>query len=149
MEEFTKVLEMKRQLSTVYYSQTDGQTGRINQEIETFLQYYMNYQQDNWIDWLAIAEFQYNDKKHVATRRILFELNFERHLWKDNLVVQMEVSRVEEFFIGIQKSWKQATKAIEEAQKRMKKQFNKKRQNPQGLRVRNNMWLENKNIHAN
>ena len=31
----------------------------------------------------------------------------------------------------------------------MKKQFNKKRQNPQGLKVRNNMWLENKNIPAN
>jgi len=51
----------------------------------------------------------------------------------------MEIPRVEEFLIGIQKSWKQATKAIEEAQKRMKKQFNKKRQNLQGLKVRNNM----------
>jgi len=37
MEEFTKVLETKRQLSTVYHSQTDGQTERINQEIEIFL----------------------------------------------------------------------------------------------------------------
>ena len=30
MEEFTKVLETKRQLSTVYHSQTDSQTERIN-----------------------------------------------------------------------------------------------------------------------
>ena len=37
MEEFTKVLGTKRQLSTVYHSQTDGQTERINQEIEIFL----------------------------------------------------------------------------------------------------------------
>jgi len=37
MEEFTKVLETKRQLSMVYHSQTDGQTERINQEIEIFL----------------------------------------------------------------------------------------------------------------
>ena len=47
MEEFTKALETKRQLSTAYYPQTDGQTERINQEIGTFLQYYVNYQQDN------------------------------------------------------------------------------------------------------
>jgi len=37
MEEFTKVLGTKRQLSTAYHSQTDGQTERINQEIGTFL----------------------------------------------------------------------------------------------------------------
>ena len=37
MEEFTKALGTKRQLSTVYHLQTDGQTERINQEIGTFL----------------------------------------------------------------------------------------------------------------
>jgi len=31
----------------------------------------------------------------------------------------------------------------------MKKQFNKKRRNSQGLKVSDNMWLENKNIHSN
>jgi len=47
IEEFTKVLETKRKLSTAYYPQTDGQTERINQEIGMFLRHYMNYQQDN------------------------------------------------------------------------------------------------------
>jgi len=37
IEEFTKVLGTKRQLSTAYHSQTDGQIERINQEIGTFL----------------------------------------------------------------------------------------------------------------
>ena len=64
-------------------------------------------------------------------------------------MVQIEIRRVEEFLAGIQRSWKQATKAIEEAQKNIKRQFNKKRQNPQGLKVGDNMWLENKNIQLN
>ena len=38
---------------------------------------------------------------------------------------------------------------MEEAQKNMKKQFDKKRKNPQGLRARDHVWLENKNIHSN
>ena len=38
---------------------------------------------------------------------------------------------------------------MEEAQRSMKKQFDKKRRNPQELKVRDNMWLENKNIHLN
>ena len=47
MEEFTKALGTKRQLSTAYHPQTDGQTKRINQEIGTFLRHYVNYQQDD------------------------------------------------------------------------------------------------------
>ena len=95
-----------------------------------FLWHYMNYQQDNWTEWIAVAEFQYNDKKYAATEKTLFKLNFGRHPWKGDLVVQMEIPQIEEFLIGIQKSWEQTTKVIEEAQKMMKKQFDKKRQNP-------------------
>ena len=91
MEEFTKALGTKRQLSIVYHPQTDSQTEIINQEIGTFLRHYVNYQQDNWTNWLAAAEFQYNDKKHVATGRTPFELNFGRHPWKEDLMVQMEI----------------------------------------------------------
>ena len=38
---------------------------------------------------------------------------------------------------------------MEEAQKNMKQQFDKKRRNPQGLKVGNYVWLENKNIQSN
>ena len=64
-------------------------------------------------------------------------------------MVQTEIPRVEEFLVGLQKSWEQVTKAMEEVQKSMKKQFDKKRRNPQGLKVGDNVWLENKNIHLN
>jgi len=64
-------------------------------------------------------------------------------------VVQSEIPRVEEFLAELQKSWKQATKIMEEAQKNMKRQFNKKRQNLQGSKVEDNVWLENKNIQLN
>jgi len=37
IEELTKAVGMKRQLSTAYHPQTDGQTERINQEIGMFL----------------------------------------------------------------------------------------------------------------
>ena len=95
------------------------------------------------------AEFQHNNKKHAATDRTPFKLNFGRHPWKGDLMVQMGIPRIEDFLIEIQKSWEHATKAMEEAQKNIKKQFDKKRQNPQGLKVRDNVWLENKNIHSN
>ena len=121
MEEFTKALGTKRQLSMAYHPQTDGQTERINQEIGTFFHHYVNYQQDDWTNWLAAAEFQYNDKKYAATRKTPFELNFGRHHWKGDLMVKMDIPQVEEFLSGLQRSWEQATKAMEEAQRNMKK----------------------------
>ena len=104
IEEFTKALGTTRQLLIAYYSQTDGQTEWINQEMGTFLWYYINYQQDNWMEWLAAAEFQYNNKRHAVTGKTLFELNFGRHPWKSDLMVQTEFPRLEEFLIGLQKS---------------------------------------------
>jgi len=67
MENLMKALGTRRMLLTAYHPQTDGQIERINQEIGTFLRHYVNYQLDNWTEWLAAVEFQYNDKKHVAT----------------------------------------------------------------------------------
>ena len=56
-------------------------------------------------------------------------------------MVQSEFPRVEEFLAELQKSWEQAMKSMAEVQKNMKRQFDKKRQNPQGLKAGDNMWL--------
>ena len=53
------------------------------------------------MEWLATAEFQYNNKRHMVIERTLFELNFGRYSWKGDLIVQSEISRVEEFLVGL------------------------------------------------
>jgi len=47
--------------SMAYHPQTDGHTDRVNQEVEQFLQLFMNQHQDDWYKWLSIAVFAYND----------------------------------------------------------------------------------------
>ena len=64
-------------------------------------------------------------------------------------MVQMGIPQVEEFMKHLQKSWKYAAHAMEESQKNMKWQFDKKRWNPQGLKAGDQVWLENKNIQLN
>jgi len=78
------------------------------------------------MEWLTAVEFSYNNKKHAATGQTLFELNFGRYPWKDNLMVQMKFSKLEEFLIGLERSWEKAMKAMEVAQKTIKKQFDRK-----------------------
>ena len=132
MEDLTKTLGMKRILSMVYYPQTNRQMKQINQEVEAFLQHYVNYQQDNQTEQLPTAEFQYNDKKYATTEHTPFKLNFGRPLQKGNLTVKMKLPKLEDFLEGLQRSQEVAKKSIEVA---MKKQFDIKRHNSQGLKV--------------
>ena len=58
--------KIRRRLSTAFHPQTDGQTERQNQTLEQYLRSYVAYQQDNWADWLPMAEFAYNNSHHMA-----------------------------------------------------------------------------------
>ena len=59
-------LKINHKLSTAFHPQTDGQTERQNQELETYLRIYMNYRQDDWVKLLPYAEYAYNSKEHSA-----------------------------------------------------------------------------------
>src|SRR5882724_4363011 len=61
-----QLLGIKANLSTVYHPETDGQTEWVNQILEQYLQVYINYQQDDWVNLLPLAEFTYNNM-HSAT----------------------------------------------------------------------------------
>ena len=52
----------------------------------------------------------------MAIEQIPFVLNFGRHSWKGNLIVQIELPKLEEFLMGLQRSWKEAMKSIKTAQ---------------------------------
>ena len=42
-------LAIKRRFSTAFHPQTDGQTERMNQTVESYLRCYVNYTQDDWV----------------------------------------------------------------------------------------------------
>src|SRR5882724_5646512 len=61
-----QLLGIKANLSTSYHPETDSQTERVNQILEQYLQVYVNYQQDDWVN-LPLAEFAYNNTSHSVT----------------------------------------------------------------------------------
>src|SRR5258705_7237412 len=77
--ELAALLGVKLTPSTSYHPQTDGQMERMNQEIEAYLQVFMSHQQDDWANWLPLAEFAYNNKVHAATHQTPFELDAGQH----------------------------------------------------------------------
>ena len=62
MKDLYQLLGIEGNLFTAYHPQTDGQTECINQEIEQYLRVYINFRQNNWLEWLSTVEFSYNDK---------------------------------------------------------------------------------------
>ncbi|KAL2004781.1 hypothetical protein VTN00DRAFT_3309 [Thermoascus crustaceus] len=63
-------------LSTTAHPQTDGQTEWMNQTLEQYLRCYINYQQDNWVELLPMAQFTYNSAKNETTQELLFYANY-------------------------------------------------------------------------
>ena len=47
-------------MSTAYHPQTDGQSERVNQQLEQTLRAFINYKQDNWVSLLSFIEFSIN-----------------------------------------------------------------------------------------
>jgi len=76
MKELNNLLGIQTKLSTAYYPQTDGQTERVNQELEQYLRVFIDHRQEQWPDWLGTAEFAYNNKIHVATKVLPFKVNY-------------------------------------------------------------------------
>lgn len=76
MSALGQLLNIKLNHSTAYHPETDGQTERTNQTLESYLRMYTNYQQDDWADLLPIAEFAYNNAPHSATQTSPFFANY-------------------------------------------------------------------------
>ena len=51
-------------------------------------------------------EFQYNNKKHLAIGYIPFKLNFGQHPWKRDLIIEIELPKLETFLRELHRSWK-------------------------------------------
>jgi hypothetical protein len=47
-------------MSSSFHPQTDGQTGRVNQTLETYRQHFVSVGLDDWDTLLSHAEFAHN-----------------------------------------------------------------------------------------
>jgi len=129
MKELNKVLGIKTRLFTAYHPETDGQTERTNQELEQYLRMYVNHRQNNWSEWLAMAEFAFNNKIHTATKMLLFQANYGR---EPRMVFDIRKKgknvKAEEFTREMKNRHEEARVALVKAQEEMKKQADRKKE---------------------
>lgn len=75
-------------MSSARHPQTDGQSEKLNQCIETFLHCMVHACPKKWSDWLALAEYWYNTAHHSAINTTPFFALYgyhPRHLGVESL----------------------------------------------------------------
>lgn len=73
-QELCERLGIKSRLSTAYHPQTDGQTERMNREIEAYLRIYCGSHPESWMDHLADIEFSHNQRVNTNSGKTPFEI---------------------------------------------------------------------------
>jgi hypothetical protein len=66
------LLGIKQNISTVYHPQTDGQSERTNQSLETYLRLYCDSQQHEWSKLLPLAQYVRNSWPNATTKQAPF-----------------------------------------------------------------------------
>lgn len=61
------------QLSTSYHPQTDGQTEVVNKCLETHLRCFTLEKQHQWVQWLPLTKWWYNNNYHEPTKMTPYE----------------------------------------------------------------------------
>jgi len=72
-------MKIDARLSTAFHPETDGQTERVNAIMEQHLRAYVSYLQDDWVDYLFLAEFAGNNLISDTTTLSPFYANLGYH----------------------------------------------------------------------
>lgn len=71
-----ETMKIKQGLSTAFHPQSDGQTEILNQVLEQYLRSYVNHQQDDWVEWLPLAQWAYNSSEIDNMKMSPFRANY-------------------------------------------------------------------------
>jgi hypothetical protein len=70
------VLGTRTVMSSSFHPQSDGQTNRVNQTLETYVRHYVSIELNDWDTLLSCAKFAYNAAYHESIRLTPFKFNF-------------------------------------------------------------------------
>ena len=148
--QFCYYLWVRLGYSTAFHPQTDGQTERQNQTLEQYLRSYVGYLQDDWIFWLPVAQFAYNNSLHSTLGESPFQCMFaEPARWEDVIRndKDTEVPEARKRAIDLAAMRGKLEARVKKAVEQQAKYYNAKHK-PQSYKVGDMVYLNSKNIKS-
>lgn len=141
------MLGIQIRLSMVFYPQTDMQTKCINQELEQYLQFFVNHKQKNWPEQLVSVGFIVNSKVYLATKVSPFMENYGQKLRMGaEIRRKRKIKRATKFAVRMKQIYKKARAVLKQAQGEMKKQTDRKRRKVEPWKKRDRIMLDTKDL---
>jgi hypothetical protein len=148
MCELYRLLRITISSSTTYHPQSDGQTERVNQELEQYIWIFVSKWQNDWDTLLPLGEFAYNNHIHASTQHTPFFLNtgrhpqmgFEPHQWPS------KVEAVNEFAERMKSTLDEARAALAKSKEDMARYYNQCRTPAPNFAVGEKVFLDASDI---
>ena len=153
IRELSKILSVRAHLSTTFHPQTDGEIERVNAILEQYLRGYISYQQDNWFDYLSLAEFAYNNSISATTKVTPFFANYGFNprfdmLRKDQSSLTSLPLELETFRNKLDKLEQHLRQEMRLAQQTYSEYANNNRIAPPIFEIDSSVWLLRRNIRT-
>ena len=127
-------------MSTAYHPQSDGQTERVNRELEQQLRWHADKTGTNWKEWLSVVEMQYNSTQHSSTNKTPFEMNGTN--WNDPFALALQkpttaassatkADGAEEMLRELRITWEDARQVMLRQREQQKKYADQRRRDEQ------------------
>ncbi|QRW26806.1 Retrotransposable element Tf2 protein [Rhizoctonia solani] len=129
--------------SSAYHPQSDGQTERVNPMVEHFLQAYSGVNQKDWVKWLPMAEFAYNNAVHSSTGKSPFKALYS---WEPSLTpsnVPTDVPEADNLANQMESQWWEIEAALWQSKTRM---MAGDVGEPLEFKIGEEAWLDAKNV---
>ncbi|MBW0513701.1 hypothetical protein O181_053416 [Austropuccinia psidii MF-1] len=138
-------LKISRDISTSFHPGTDGQIERVNQILEKYLWIYVCYHQDDWLGWIPLAEFSYNNAEHSSTKQSPFFTIYGRNPSFNSIHISQD-SPAGKLSKKLQSVSQAVKEELESAIRRFKKYADRNRTIPPDFQHGDKVWLASKNI---
>ncbi|CAJ0945052.1 unnamed protein product [Ranitomeya imitator] len=133
--------------SSAFHPQTNGQTERTNQTLETYLRCFVSADQDDWVSFLPLAEFALNNRASSATLVSPFFCNSGFHpRFPSGQVESSDCPGVDTVVDRLQQIWTHVVDNLTLSQEKAQRFANRRCRVGPRLRVGDLVWLSSRHI---
>lgn len=147
--ELCSLLKIEARMSTAWHPESDGQSEIANKEMERYLRSYVAYQQDDWVDWLSMAEFAANANKSASTGLSPFFANkgYEPRMSFD-LTTDLNETDSQDMATKLIHLWEHLQGQLSISNDRMARHANRHRRAPPLYKEGDKVYINSKNFHT-